>query len=190
MELNEMKKKWEILSQQVEKLKSVNQEMLNKSVSGRVSKIIAVNSAGVIILPLFIVIISIFPLPFAQWVGVSLIAALSFFSIWTLINLLLLLKSKSYKNTLCETERYFLIFKKSETINYCVQYLFMLPWSFIFIYQYIQLTNITQTKIIILLLLLIIASWGVSLLLTKVYFKRIKEVQKEFKDLKSFMEDE
>lgn len=190
MELNEMKKKWEILSQQVEKLKSVNQEMLNKSVSGRVSKIIAVNSAGVVILPLFIVIISIFPLPFAQWVGVSLIAALSFFSIWTLINLLLLLKSKSYKNTLCETERYFLIFKKSETINYCVQYFFMLPWSFIFIYQYIQLTNITQTKIIILLLLLIIASWGVSLLLTKVYFKRIKEVQKGFKDLKSFMEDE
>ena len=78
MELNEMKKKWEILSQQVEKLKSVNQEMLNKSVSGRVSKIIAVNSAGVVILPLFIVIISIFPLPFAQWVGVSLIAALSY----------------------------------------------------------------------------------------------------------------
>lgn len=187
MELNEMKKKWEILSQQVEKLKSVNQEMLNKSVSGRVSKIIAVNSAGVIILPLFIVIISIFPLPFAQWVVVSLIAALSFFSIWTLINLLLLLKSKSYKNTLCETEHYFLTFRKSETLNYCVQTLLLIPWTIIFVCQYIHYVHISQ---ILLLALWVVVTWVISFFITKIYFKRIKEVQKGFKDLKSFMEDE
>lgn len=192
MELEEMKKKWEILSQQIEKQKSVNQKMINDSVSGKVSRIISFNVTGALLLLFFILLVGMFPFPFpfAKWFTISLIVILSFCLIWTCVNLCILSKFRSYKNTLCETERYFLIFKKSETINYCVQYLLVIPWSIIFIYQYIRYLHISQFVPILIMALVVLASWVVSFFLTKYYFKRIKEVQKGFDDLKSFMEEE
>jgi hypothetical protein len=185
MELEEMKKKWEILSQQIEKQNFINQKLIKDTVLGNVSRIFIFNSAGAFILLILILVVSTFP--FTQWATISSIAILSFSLIWDCVNLYILSKVRSYKNTLCETEHYFLTFRKSETLNYCVQTLLLIPWTIIFVCQYIHYVHISQ---ILLLALWVVVTWVISFFITKIYFKRVKEVQKGFEDLKSFMEDE
>lgn len=189
MEIEELKQKWDLLSQEIEKQKIINKNLLDYIVNQKFKFLVSYNWLGIIIavviIPIVIIIGNFKDIPpLFMYVGIS---ALILFLLWGIYNERLLLKTKLYKNDLITSEKSIIKYKQNTLRYYLAQYLFLIIYLLWFFITHHDL--LIAAKVLELSVVLILGAIALSLWEFKWYYGKVKELQKSISDLKNFESD-
>lgn len=189
MELEELKDKWKILSDEVANQKLITHKILEKAVNDNVKTMVSDNKylsihAFVLIFiaiflsikidleyKLFTIIVCVVPVPFLIW-GIYAMKILS--------------SSISPSLTLCERESRFLKYKRHERLCYILAAAIFVP---VFIAWSITFDNNRGFPLWYSILSIVIFCMIPCYILYKYSLRRMKKIEDSFKEYKEFMED-
>ncbi len=190
MELEELKKQWTELSQELNKQKIINRRMIERVCSSKINYITFNSAFGIFLvlmadsLLLFVndLVWEILP----HWFMILTFAILNISGVWQVVDLYLISKIRNYKNDILTSERAFLRFRKSEQINLLFQSIsgIFFATSFVFIYRDLQSTY--ALKPIEEVVSMIILATIVSILTCVWYNRKLKDLKAGLETLKEF----
>jgi len=186
MELDELKQKWDLLSQEVEKQKIINNKLLDNVINQKIKNLNTYSFIGCILYAAIIPVLFMV----AQYkhiqgsvICVGIISMFILF-LWEVYNIYLLSKTKSYKNDLISAEKSVIKYKQSKIWSYYAGFVFsvmVISWFFFSFYQYLIQTNRLLTSIMLFICLVALAIWEF-----KWDIGRVKELKKSIDELKEF----
>jgi len=187
MELEDLKQKWDILSKEVEKQKIINQKLMDNLVNQKLKGLISYNWFGLAL--------SILVIPFVYYLGKRSgfsdltyiyigIVGVIIFAIWGMLNFRILLKAKSYNQDLISAEKTIIKYRKSTTLAYLCQYIFIIPYLAYFFY--IFKPYFTDAGTLWFIILLFVGTLGFTVIEVRWNLGKIKNLQKGISELKDF----
>lgn len=190
MELDELKRQWDILHKQLNEQKIINQRLMENVVKGKVKSISNENWKGLILVAFTIPFIIIMQDNYdsldtkAFYFALFLMLYSLVFSIYATIFFDKVMKKKS----IIEREKGLIKFKK---LNYISTFI-LIPFGFIFmvwvtVSRYQQLI---QTNMLSVSIFLFVAAMGFGIWITYKYFRKINELYQSISDLKEFEKEE
>lgn len=186
MELEELKQKWDLLSQEVEKQKIINTKLLDNVISRKIKNLNTYSFLGCIayavIIPIVIMIGQYKHVQ--QEVIYTAVISMIILLLWEIYNLYLLSKTKSYKNDLISAEKSIIKYEQSKIWSYFAGFVFIfiiLLWFFSSFNQYFIQTNNVVLLIVLLTCTIIFAIWEF-----RWDIGRVKELKKSMDELKKF----
>ena len=187
MELEELKKQWDGLSEQLKKQQVLNHSLINRAMNAKMDTIMRYNLIGISCCVLY-VLLAIFAPPtiFSRLVTIYLNIVIPFEGVWQCVSFVLFLKMRHYRNDITTMERYLIRYEKCEKLNYLVQYIILIPFMVTFLLQYDNLLvhyNVIPFWAMLVFFLFLLFT---SVLGTMWYFKKIKLLKQSVKDLKEF----
>lgn len=190
MELEELKQKWDILSKEVEKQKIINKKLMDNVVNQKLKGLISYNWFGLAL--------SILVIPFVYYLGKRSglsdltyiyigLAGVIFFMIWGIFSFRILLKAKSYNQDLINAEKTIIKYRKSTSLSYLCQYIFIIPYLVYCLLTFKQYFIIAGTLWITILVFL--GTLAFTLVELRWNMGKIKTLQKSIEELKEFEEE-
>lgn len=186
MELDELKQKWDLLSQEVEKQKIINTKLLDKIINQKIKSLNTYSFLGCIayaaIIPILIMA--------GQYKNIQVnvictaIILMTILFLWECYNIYLLSKTKSYKNDLISAEKSVIKYKQSKIWSYYAGFIFIIiiiSWFFVSFNQYLIQTNKLFISIVLLICAIAFAIWEF-----RWDIGRVKELKKSIDELKEF----
>jgi hypothetical protein len=186
MELDELKQKWDLLSQEVEKQKIINTKLLDNVINQKIKNLNTYSFLGCFayaaIIPVLIMV--------AQYKHIqasvicTAIASMFILFLWECYNIYLLSKTKSYKNDLISAEKSVIKYKQSKIWSYYAGFVFIVmivSWFFFSFKEYLMETNRLVVSIVLLACAIALAIWEF-----KWDIGRVKELKKSIDELKEF----
>lgn len=190
MELEELKKQWNELSQELNKQKIINRKMIERTCESKINYI-TFNSAFGIFLVLMADTILFFVndlvweiLP--KWFMILTFAILNISGVWQVVNLSLISKIRNYKNDILTSERAFLRFRKSEHINLLFQSISGIFFATSFVLIYRDLQSYYPLKPIEAVVSMMILATVISIITCVWYNRKLKDLKAGFETLKEF----
>jgi len=186
MELDELKQKWDLLSQEVEKQKIINTKLLDNVINQKIKNLNTYSFIGSILYAAFIPVL-IMVAQYKHFQGSAIyIAIISMFILflWEVYNIYLLSKTKSYKNDLISAEKLVIKYKQSKIWSYYAGFVFIVmvvSWFFFSFNQFLMETNRLMISIVLLACVIVLAIWEF-----KWDIGRVKELKKSMDELKEF----
>lgn len=186
MELDELKQKWDLLSQEVEKQKIINQKLLDNVISQKIKNLNTYSFIGCIAYAAIIpILIMVGQYKFIQG-SVICTATVSMFILflWECYNIYLLSKTKSYKNDLISAEKSVIKYKQSKIWSYYASFAFVfivMAWFFVSFNQYLMQADRLFISILLLICVIALAIWEF-----KWDIGRVKDLKKSIDELKEF----
>lgn len=196
MELDELKQKWDLLSQEVEKQKIINNKLLDNVINQKIKNLNTYSFIGCILYAFAIT----FLIMIAQYIHIQFsfisiginsmfiiyisIISMIILLIWEVYNIYLLSKTKSYKNDLISAEKSVIKYKQSKIWSYYAGFVFsvmVISWFFFSFYQYLIQTNRLLISIMLFICVVALAIWEF-----KWDVGRVKELKKSIDELKEF----
>lgn len=192
MDLEELKKQWDGLSEQLKKQQVLNHSLINRAMNTKMDSIMRYNLIGISCCVLYI-LLAIFAPPtiFSRLVTIYLNIVIPFAGIWQCLSFGLFLKMRHYRNNITTMEHYLIRYEKCEKLNYVVQYIIVMPFVVLFLLQYnnqLVTPNLDGIPFWAILVFLIFVLFS-SVLGTMWYFKKIKNLKQCIRDLKEFEEE-
>lgn len=193
MELENLKQKWNVLSEQVKKQKILNKKLIDNAVDAKMDTIMKYNLVGIACCVLY-VLLAIFypPTIFSKHVFMYLNVVIPFVGLWQCASFYLFLKMKHYRNDVATMERYLIKYQKSEKLNYVVQCVIVTPFVFMFIGDMFlrskdmeMFTSVPFSAVAIFVTFVVLS----GILSTIWYFKKIKDLKESVQNLKEFEEE-
>lgn len=189
MELEELKEKWNVLSEEVANQKLITQKILEKAVNDKVKTMVSDYKyisilAFVMVFVLFYLILKInIPYKFLTIIiGVVSVAVI----IWGFFALNILKKSISPTLSLCEREEKFLKYKKHEKLCYILMAVVLVPiviaWSLLFESN----KGFPLWFSIVRITILVIIPCYLSYIYSR---RRMRKIEESFKEYKEFMKE-
>lgn len=190
MDLEELKKQWDGLSEQLKKQQVLNHSLINRAMNTKMDSIMRYNLIGISCCVLYI-LLAIFAPPtiFSRLVTIYLNIVIPFAGIWQCVSFVLFLKMRHYRNNITTMEHYLIRYEKCEKLNYVVQYIIMIPFIVMFLLQYNNLLityNVIPFWAIVIFFIFVLFT---SVLGSVWYFKKIKILRQCIQDLKEFEEE-
>ena len=185
MELEELKDKWKILSDEVAGQKLVIKEMLEKAVKDKVKTMVSDYKYAAIILYVLIAILLwlIFSLDFPYKTLAVLFCALGvIIVIWGHFALRNLNKAISPTLSICKREQY----KKQERLCYILEIVIILPVFVLWVICFGGVTGVPLWLSILKIVIFLAILYGS----TASSLKKMKKIEESFKEYKEFMEKE
>lgn len=190
MELEELKQKWDILSKEVEKQKIINQKLMDNVVNQKLKGLISYNWFGLAL--------SILVIPFVYYLGKSSglsdltyiyigLAGVIFFMIWGIFSFRILLKAKSYNQDLISAEKTIIKYRKSTSLSYLCQYIFIIPYLVYCLFTFKQYFISAGTLWVTILVFL--GALAFTVIELRWNMGKIKTLQKSIEELKEFEEE-
>ena len=191
MELEELKQKWDILSKEVEKQKIINKKLMDNVVNQKLKGLISYHWFGLAL--------SILVIPFVYYLGKSSglsdltyiyigLAGVIFFMIWGIFSFRILLKAKSYNQDLISAEKTIIKYRKSTTLSYLCQYIFIIPYLVYCIFTFMQLFISAGTLWVTIFVFLVALAFTVIEL--RWNMGKIKTLQKSISELQEFEKED
>lgn len=189
MELDELKDKWNILSDEVAKQKLLTQNILDKAVKDKVKTMVSdYKYLSIIFYPLFFIlllfIISI-DIPYKVMVIILLLCAMCI-SIWGTVVMNQLKRFISPTLSLTEREESFLKYKKHSRLCYIIEIFILAPATLVWIILFETHRGFPVLYTIVINILWIALPGYTGF---KYYRKKMKEIEDCFKEYKEFMEE-
>lgn len=187
MELEELKQKWDILSKEVEKQKIINKKLMDNVVNQRLKGLISYNWLGFAL--------SILVIPFVYYLGKRSglsdltyiyigLAGVIFFMIWGIFSFRILLKAKFYNQDLISAEKTIIKYRKSTTISYLCQYIFIIPYLVYCLFTFKQLFISAGTLWVTIFVFL--GALAFTVIELRWNLGKINNLQKSISELKEF----
>lgn len=193
MELEELKKQWDSLSEQLKKQQVLNHQLIADAIGRKMDYLMRYNIAGIMACLIYIVIIIFRPLTIPMWISTYLTVTIIFALGWQSVSFYWLLKMRSYKNNITSMQRYFIRYEKCERLNYIAQYIVMIPFVAIFLITYNdtfgiyeRVTTVMSQSVVSIIL---ISALLVALVGTLWYFRKVKDLKEDIRNLKEFEEE-
>lgn len=193
MELEELKKQWDSLSEQLKKQQVLNHQLIADAIGRKIDYLMRYNIAGIMACLIYIVIVIFRPLTIPMWISTYLTVTIIFALGWQSVSFYWLLKMRSYKNNITSMQRYFIRYEKCERLNYIAQYIVMIPFVAIFLLTYNntfgiyeRVTTIMSQSVVSIIL---ISALLVALVGTLWYFRKVKDLKEDIRNLKEFEEE-
>lgn len=190
MELEELKKQWDSLSEQLKKQQVLNHQLIADAIGRKMDYLMRYNIAGIMACLIYIVIIIFRPLTIPMWISTYLTVTIIFALGWQSVSFYWLLKMRSYKNNITSMQRYFIRYEKCERLNYIAQYIVMIPFVAIFLLTYNntfgiyeRVTTVMSQSVVSIIL---ISALLVALVGTLWYFRKVKDLKENIRNLKEF----
>ena len=189
MELEELKDKWKILSDEVAGQKLVIKEMLEKAVKDKVKTMVSDYKYAAIISYVLIAILLwlIFSLDFPYKTLAVLFCALGvIILIWGHFALRNLNKAISPTLSICKREQYMMQYKKQERLCYILEIVIILPVFVLWVICFEGVTGVPLWLSILKIVIFLAILYGS----TASSLKKMKKIEESFKEYKEFMEKE
>ncbi len=193
MELEELKKQWDSLSEQLKKQQVLNHQLIADAIGRKMDYLMRYNIAGIMACLIYIVIIIFRPLTIPMWISTYLTVTIIFALGWQSVSFYWLLKMRSYKNNITSMQRYFIRYEKCERLNYIAQYIVMIPFVAIFLITYNDTFGIYERVTTVMsqavVSIILISALLVALVGTLWYFRKVKDLKEDIRNLKEFEEE-
>ena len=193
MELENLKRQWNVLSEQVKKQKILNKKLIDNAVDAKMDSIMKYNLVGIGCSVLYVLLVIFYPPTiFSKHVFIYLNVVIPFIGLWQCASFYLFLKMKHYRNDVATMERYLIKYQKSEKLNYVVQCIIMPPFVFLFTRDMFLRSESTEmfTLIPFSAVAIFVSFVVVSGILGTIwYFKKIKDLKESIQNLKEFEEE-
>ena len=118
MDLEELKKQWDGLSEQLKKQQVLNHSLINRAMNTKMDSIMRYNLIGISCCVLYI-LLAIFAPPtiFSRLVTIYLNIVIPFAGIWQCVSFVLFLKMRHYRNNITTMEHYLIRYEKCEKLR-------------------------------------------------------------------------
>lgn len=193
MELEELKKQWDSLSEQLKKQQVLNHQLIADAIGRKMDYLMRYNIAGIMACLIYIVIVIFRPLTIPMWISTYLTVTIIFALGWQSVSFYWLLKMRSYKNNITSMQRYFIRYEKCERLNYIAQYIVMIPFVAIFLLTYNDTFGIYERVTTVMsqavVSIILISALLVALVGTLWYFRKVKDLKEDIRNLKEFEEE-
>lgn len=191
MELEELKQKWDILSKEVEKQKIINQKLMDNVVNQKLKGLISYNWFGLAL--------SILVIPFVYYLGKRSglsdltyiyigLAGVIIFMIWGIFSFRIILKAKSYNQDLISAEKTIIKYRKSTSLSYLCQYIFIIPYLVYCLFTFKQYFISAGTLWVTILVFL--GALAITVIELRWNMGKIKTLQKSISELKEFEKED